>query len=120
MVPGMSVLCLITVVTLGFCAGWQSPETARAADTHRLAPFSLRSVDACFYEPTYGGALWPFRPRRAVHTIRSGLNDPRTPVHFGDDIWASRDEQAVYALQAGVIRHVHRDHFSVGGYRHNY
>jgi hypothetical protein len=117
----MSVLgLLIAAVALGFGVCSQGPQMARAGEVHRLAPFELRAVDACFYESSYGGALWPFRPRRALHAIRSGLNDPRTPVHFGNDVWASRDQQAVYAMQAGVIRHVHSDHFSVGGYRHNF
>src|SRR3954470_20953568 len=116
----MSVLRLITAVALGVFACSQCPQSARAAEAHLLAPLELSAVDTCFYEPTYGGALWPLRPRRALHTIRSGLNDPRTPVHFGNDVWASHDQQAVYAMQAGVITHVHMDHFSVGGSRHNF
>src|SRR3954453_17152790 len=112
----MSVLrLLITAVALGFVACSQSLQMARAGHVHRLAPFALRAVDACFFESSYGRALWPFRPRRALHAIRSGLNDPRTPVHFGNDVWASRDQQAVYAMQAGVVRAVQRAHFSVGG-----
>jgi len=81
--------------------------------------FTLRAVDArCFYAPGPQTAIWPFQNQWSIHRIRSGLNDPRSPVHFGIDVWATSDRQDVYAMQSGVLHHPQPGHLTIGSATH--
>ena len=82
--------------------------------------FSLRAVDGCFYAPGAQTALWPFQNQWSFHRIRSALNDPRSPVHFGVDVWATSDRQLVYAMQSGVLHDLQPNHFSIASGVHGF
>ncbi len=99
---------------------WVTPANAAspAPSTSELKPlpaFTLAAADPCFDAASAGGpALWPFADQTQPHPLRSGLNDPRTPVHIGDDIWASQNSEWVYAMQSGVIGSAGSQHFRIG------
>ena len=90
-------------------AAFSAPSTA---EPKPLPPFTWAAADPCFYAASAGGpALWPFADQRQPHPLRSGLNDPRDPVHIGDDIWSSQNSEWVYAMQSGVISKAGSQHF---------
>src|SRR4051794_28367158 len=107
---GVLVAVLLWVAAAVANAAAPPPKTAPKP----LPAFTLAGADPCFYTPTPGGpAMWPFADQTKQHPIRSGLNDPRTPVHIGDDIWASQNSEWVYAMQSGVINRAGKEHFWV-------
>lgn len=91
-------------------AGSATPSTESATAGHRTSALTLAQADrACFYAPSPAGD-WPF----LRHTgIRGSFNEPRGPVHFGVDVAASTDEQAVHAIDSGTVVTARRYRFNV-------
>jgi murein DD-endopeptidase MepM/ murein hydrolase activator NlpD len=83
-----------------------------------LTPFTLRSVDACFFRGVDMEEGWPVPPypmsveelsagrRRKIlalpSAVRGSFNEPRGPVHFGVDV-ETADRGPVYAMRSGVV-----------------
>jgi hypothetical protein len=83
-----------------------------------IVPFTLRSVDACFYRGADVEEGWPVPPypisiaelsagrRQRIlalpSAVRGGFNEPRGPVHFGVDVETS-DRGPVYAMRSGIV-----------------
>jgi hypothetical protein len=109
-------------LAFGALAAGPSPSAEAATGVAVTNPsFTLRAVDArCFYAPGADSAIWPFQNQWSIHRVRSGLNDPRSPVHYGIDVWATSDHQAVYAMQSGVLNDLRPGHFWIGSEAHGF
>ena len=93
-----------------------------------LPTFSLRRVDPCFYRGPGTAESWPVPPypntldgktgtkRLAVlsqpSAIRGSLNEPRGPVHLGNDVETS-DRGPVYAMRAGHVSRIWRPEYGL-------
>jgi hypothetical protein len=114
----------LAVATVLALAGWITAVTAGANPTaHRVRPLTLQGVNArCFFAPSAIGRRWPLVPRLRPHTIRGGFNDLRgtTGSHWGVDVAAGVERQAVFAVKSGRISGISRsggfmDHFWIAG-----
>jgi hypothetical protein len=95
--------------------------TVRAVANSR---FTLATVDRrCFYAPQPHGAtgrVWPFAPATKTRPIRGGLNEPRSPVHFGVDVATHIDQVAVHALRSGRVTGLHPQRLYIGTFAHGF
>jgi hypothetical protein len=79
--------------------------------------FTLANIDhACFYAPGGAGSGWPFRSFGVEHPIRGSFNETRAlnGSHFGVDVSATKDEEAVYAIDGGIVTDRTKHTMSIG------
>ena len=93
----MSLIMLSMLTGLEAAAAFTSP--------HRLVAFTFANISRrCFYAaPPTGSGGWPFPTFSVPHAIRGGLNEPRTPMHFGVDVATSVDQNGAWTIAPGRV-----------------